>query len=86
MLGIYPLTLLIFSASFVILCFDCNFLWLTLAVYLFVFIWKWIILGKSYKKLRANKFIAWLPVLDVVYSIVTPIFYYTSDKSDTKKW
>lgn len=86
MLGIYPLTLLMFTASFVILCFNRNFLWLSLAVYLFVFIWKWIVLGNAFKKLRATKFIAWLPVLDVIYAIVTPIFYYTSDKSDTKKW
>ena len=86
MLGIYPLTLLIMTTSFVILCFERNFLWLTLAVYLFVLIWKWIVLGIAFKKLRASKFILWLPVLDVVYAIITPIFYYTSDKSDTKKW
>jgi len=86
MLGIYPLTLLMMTTSFVILCFNRNFLWLTLAIYLFVLIWKWIILGKSFKKLRASKFIVWLPVLDVLYAIVTPIFYYTSDKSDTKRW
>lgn len=86
MLGIYPMTLLIMTTSFVILCFNRNFLWLTLAIYLFTLLWKWIVLGKAFKKLRASKFIVWLPVLDVLYAIITPIFYYTSDKSDTKRW
>jgi hypothetical protein len=86
MLGIYPLTVLIMTASFVILCFDSNFLWLTLAIFLFSLLWKWIILGKAFKKLQASKFIVWLPILDVVYAVISPIIYYTSDKSDTKKW
>lgn len=86
MLGIYPMTMLLLTASFVILLFDRNFLWLTLAIYLFVLIIKWIILGKAFKKLQASKFIAWLPVWDLFYTIFTPILYYTTDKRDTKKW
>lgn len=86
MLGIYPLTLLIFTASFVSLLIDLKFLWLTLAVYLFVLCIKWIVLGKSFKKLQASKFVPWIPLLDVIYAIVTPIMYYSIDKTDTKKW
>lgn len=86
MLGIYPLTLLIFTTSFVILLFDSNFIWITLAIYLFVLIWKWIIFGKAFKKLQASKFIVWMPVWDLMYAIITPILYYSMDKTDTKKW
>lgn len=86
MLGIYPLTLLLLTTSFVILLFDMNFLWLTLAFYLFVLIIKWIILGRAFKKLQASKFIVWLPVWDLMYSVITPVLYYTIDKKDTKKW
>ncbi len=86
MLGIYPLTLLIFTASFVTLLFDKNFLWLTLSIYTFVLAIKWIILGKAFKKLQASKFIVWLPVLDLMYAIFTPILYYSIDKTDKKKW
>lgn len=86
MLGIYPLTLLLLTTSFVILMFDKNFLWLTLAIYLFVLTIKWIVLGRAFKKLEASKFIVWLPVWDLMYAIITPILYYSIDKKDTKKW
>lgn len=86
MLGIYPLTLLMFTASFVILLFDSNFRWMTLAVFLFVLIWKWVVLGKAFKRLQASKFIVWMPVWDLMYAIITPVLYYSIDKTDTKKW
>lgn len=86
MLGIYPLTMLIMTTSFVILMFDSNFRWLSLAIYAFVLIIKWIILGRSFKKLHESKFIALLPLLDLIYSLLTPLMFYAIDKTDSKKW
>ncbi len=86
MLGIYPLTLLMLTTSFVILLFDSNFRWIGLAVFLLILGIKWIVLGKAFKKLQARKFIAWLPLLDLAYALFTPILYYSIDKKDTKKW
>jgi cellulose synthase/poly-beta-1,6-N-acetylglucosamine synthase-like glycosyltransferase len=86
MLGIYPLTLLIMTGTFVTLMFDSNFIWLSLSIYLFILTTKWIVIGRSFSKLKESKFIAWLPFLDLIYSIWTPIMYYAVDKTDTKKW
>lgn len=86
MLGIYPLTLLIMTFSFVTLLFDRNFIWLSLVIYAFVLIIKWIILGMSFRKIHESKFIALLPLLDIGYAILAPTMYYAIDKTDNNKW
>lgn len=86
MLGIYPLTMLIMTTSFVILMFDSNFRWLNLTIYAIILSIKWIVLGRSFKKLNESKFIAMLPLLDLLYSLLTPLMYYAVDKTDSKKW
>lgn len=86
MLGIYPLSLLIMTGTFVSLLLKPNFIWLTLAIYLFVLMVKWIIIGRSFIKLNEKGFVAWFPFLDLIYSIWTPIMFYALDKTDTKKW
>lgn len=86
MLGIYPLSLLIMTFSFVILLFNEEFRWITLAFYLLLLMIKWLILGSALKKLDASKFIAWLPLLDLFYAILAPAMYYAVDKTDKKKW
>jgi len=86
MLGIYPLSLLIMTVSFVSLLFDSNFIWISLAIYVFVLAIKWIILGRAFSKLRESKFIAWIPLLDIAYAILAPIMFYSVDKTDNNKW
>ena len=86
MLGIYPLSLLIMTVSFVTLLFDSNFIWITLAIYTLILAIKWIILGRAFKKLRESKFIALMPLLDIAYAILTPIMFYAIDKTDKNKW
>lgn len=86
MLGIYPLTLLMMVVSFVILLFDFNFLWSVLAIFCFVLIIKWVIIGLAFKKLGESKFIVWMPLLDIAYAILTPVMYYSIDKTDKNKW
>lgn len=86
MLGIYPLSLLLMLISFVTLLFDSNFIWLTLTVFGFILVVKWLILGKALKKLNESKFIAYLPLLDIAYAILAPAMYYSIDKKDKNKW
>ena len=86
MLGIYPLTLLLMSISFVLLLLEPNFLWVTLSIYVFILIVKWIILGKAFKKLNETKFIALLPILDLLYAVLAPAMYYAIDKKQKNKW
>ena len=86
LLGIYPLTLLLMLFFFVTLMFDSNFIWLTLTVFGFVLAVKWLILGKALKKMNETKFIAYLPLLDIAYSILAPAMYYSIDKNDKNKW
>ncbi len=86
MLGIYPLSLLIMTVSFVILLFDPGFIWLTLAIYVLIMAIKWIILGRAFGKLRETKFVAWMPLLDLGYAILAPAMYYATDKTDNTKW
>ena len=86
MLGIYPLSLLIVLGTFVTLLFDTNFLLISLTLFSFITIVKWIVLGLAFKKLRESKFIAWLPLLDIGYALLAPIMYYTIDNTDEKKW
>ena len=86
MLGIYPLTLLLMLGTFVSLLFNIDFILIVSSVFLFLLIVKWIIIGMAFKKLNENKFIIWIPLLDIFYAILAPIMYYSVDKSDTKKW
>lgn len=86
LLGIYPLSLLLMLGTFVTLMWNPEFRWLTLAVFVFVLIVKWIIIGKAFQKLNAGSFIKWLPLLDIFYAIWTPTIYYSVDKSDSTKW
>lgn len=86
MLGIYPLTLLMLSISFVILMFNPEYRWITLAGFGFVTLVKWWIHGRCLAKLQAKSFIAWLPLLDIFYAILIPVMYYTAEKSTYSKW
>lgn len=86
LLGIYPLSLLMMLGTFVSLLFNDEFRWLSLAVFGLLLIIKWIILGRAFAKLKASKFIKWIPLLDIFYAIWTPALYYSVDKSDNKKW
>jgi hypothetical protein len=86
MLGIYPLTMLIFAITFVILMFDANFRWFTLSVFGFVVILKWWIQARCFIKLKEPSFIALLPLYDLAYAIFLPILFYTTDKKEIRKW
>lgn len=86
MLGIYPLTLLMMWISFVILMFNPEYRWITLAVAILVMIVKWWIQARCMVKLQAKGFIGLLPFLDLFYAILSPALFYTTEKSTTSKW
>lgn len=86
MLGIYPLSLLIVTGTFVSLLFNKEFIWLTLTLYLILLTVKWIVLGKAFRKLREKSFVALMPFLDIAYAILIPVMYYAIDKTDKNKW
>lgn len=86
LLGIYPLTLLLMYIFFITLMFNEDFRWLSLAVFGFIFIIKWWIQGRCFYKLNEKSFIALFPINDIVYAILTPIIYYTSESKTPNRW
>lgn len=86
MLGVYPASLLFVLFSFIILMFDADFRWLTLASFLFLTLFKWWIQGRCFNKLNEKSFIKYLPLWDVFYALLMPIIYYSSDKKEVNKW
>lgn len=86
LLGIYPLTLLMFWISFVILMFDSEYRWISLAYFVLVVSVKWWIQGRCMLKLKAKSFILLLPFLDLFYALLIPSMYYATEKSTNSKW
>lgn len=86
LLGIYPLSLLLLWISFVILMFDSEYRWLTLAYFGLVVCVKWWIQGRCMLKLKAKSFILLLPFLDLFYALLIPSMYYGTEKSTNSKW
>lgn len=86
LLGIYPLTLLLLLISFVILMFNTDFRWLTLAAFIVIISIKWWIQGRCFSKLKENSFIKFLPLWDILYAFLMPIIYYSSEKKEPNRW
>ncbi len=86
MLGIYPLTMLILLISFVILMLSNDFRWLSASVFLFVTGVKWWIQGRCFNKLNEGSLVKYLPLWDILYTILMPIIYYSSEKKAANKW
>lgn len=86
LLGIYPLTLVLAWISFVILMFNSEYRWLTLAVFVGMIVLKWWIQGRCFIKLKASSLVWSLPVFDLLYAILMPVLYYSTDKAPQGKW
>ena len=86
MLGIYPLTMLILLISFVILMLSNDFRWLSASVFIFVTGVKWWIQGRCFIKLNEGSLVKYLPLWDIMYTILMPIIYYSSEKKAANKW
>lgn len=86
LLGIYPLTLLLLYLFFITLMFNEEFRLLTLAVFGFIFIIKWVIQGRCFYKLNEKSFVAFFPISDLFYAILSPVIYYTSESKTPNRW
>jgi len=86
MLGTYPLTVLMLLFSFVILLLDNEYSVFALLLMGIITLIKWIVFGKCFAKLKANKFIIFFPFLEILYAIFIPFLYYTSEKPNISKW
>lgn len=86
LLGIYPLSLILFYASFVSLYLFGGMSWTALSSFGLIILLKWIIQGKALSRLSEKGFIWVFPLWDLFYVLFTPIVYYTADKSIDKKW
>ena len=84
MLGIYPSTMIFALVSFVYLIFDLDYSIILTAVFVFLILFKWMILAFCFKKLRQKELIKWIPILDLVNTFLIPIIYYTTDFKSNK--
>lgn len=86
MLGIYPLTSLLTLVSCVILLTRTEWWIHAAAGMLLLWIMKWWLLGKCFSRLKAKKFVAFLPFLDLLYTIFLPLFYYSTLTKKGTTW
>jgi len=86
LLGIYPLTLLFFYASFLTLCINSQLCWISIGGFAFVLLLKWIIQGRILVKLKEKSFVWIFPFWDLFYSFLAPIMFYTTEKSTHNQW
>jgi len=86
MLGIYPLSLILVYTSFSILCLNYQVSLVSLCILALLLILKWSIQGRCLVRLK-EKGLAWLfPFWDLVYAILAPSLYYTSEKKKKVTW
>lgn len=86
LLGIYPLSLILLYVSFIILLSNFSLNWLTIGIISFILILKWVIFGVIFKRFQEKKFILGILIWDLIYTIVIPVLYYTTEKSIQSKW
>lgn len=86
MLGIYPLTLLTLLLSFVTLLFNDQVRWWCLGAFTIVFALKWIVQGLIYKKLKEEKFVPYLPFLEIAYFMLLPYLFYRTERNRKGSW
>lgn len=86
LLGIYPLSLLLLIISLVTLINIGAMTWISIGILVLLMISKWLILGLSFNKLAQKSFIWSVLLWDLIYVIITPIIFYTSEKSTGSKW
>ncbi|MFM6965597.1 MAG: glycosyltransferase [Sphingomonadales bacterium] len=85
-LGIYPLSLIFYWISFVVLSFNMNYLPLSVSIFISVLIFKWWLQGLCFKRLGEQKLLLFFPLWDLFYSILMPIIYYISERQKYYRW
>jgi len=86
LLGIYPLSLLLFYTSFFTLFIHHQLCWLSIGIFSFITLLKWSIQGRIMVKLKEKNLVWAFPFWDVLYAILAPILFYTTEKSTQNQW
>jgi len=86
LLGIYPFTLLLLLISFVLLCTNTEFHWVSSGVFFSVIMLKWWIIGRCLSKLNERRFAFTFLLWDIFFVVFTPLLYFTSERKDNKRW
>lgn len=86
LLGIYPITTLVLLVSFVILTLQPEWRLHALIGLGFILLMKWWLLGRCFSRLKAKSFILFLPFLDLLYALIMPFFYYSTQKKRISTW
>jgi cellulose synthase/poly-beta-1,6-N-acetylglucosamine synthase-like glycosyltransferase len=86
LLGIYPLSLLLLYTTFLTLCIHNQLCWISIGVFSFVTVIKWVIQGRNLLRLKEKGFVWIFPMWDLVYSLMAPIMFYTTERSTQNQW
>jgi cellulose synthase/poly-beta-1,6-N-acetylglucosamine synthase-like glycosyltransferase len=86
LLGIYPMSLFILMVLLVTLLLNEDFRWISLSVFGFVTATKWWILGMCFARLQQKRFIPFLPFWELMYALLMPILFYTTEKKGNNQW
>ena len=72
--------------TFVILLFNAKWFAISLILFGFMIIVKWLIQGKCLRKLNEKRFAMAFPLWDLAHALLMPIMYNFSDHKRYKKW
>ena len=86
LLGIYPISVILMWFLFVPLLFSTDFRNLSIAIFIAIMAYKWLIQGRCMMKLKENNFVKFLPFWDLLYAILMPIIYYVTERQKFYKW
>jgi glycosyltransferase involved in cell wall biosynthesis len=86
LLGLFPLSLLIFLITFTYLIISSQFTLFILTVFSFRYILFWIINGLLFKKFKSEDLIVFLPIMEFIHLLIIPSIYYTNDVKKRAKW
>ena len=86
LLGIYPISLLLVWLTFVILLFNAKWFAISLILFGFMIIVKWLIQGKCLRTLNEKGFALAFPLWDLGHALLMPMLYNFSDHKRYKKW
>ena len=86
LLGIYPISLLMVGLTFVILLFNAKWFAISLILFGFMIIVKWLIQGKCLRTLNEKGFALAFPLWDLGHALLMPMLYNFSDHKRYKKW
>jgi len=86
LLGSYNITWLLTLVLFVILLFDVEYRGLSLVVFGFLLMLKWTFFALGFSKLKSMKMALIFPVWETIYMLVTPLVFFSANKTSSQRW